>query len=701
MEHRLSIIIPCYNCAETLEEAVDSIYRQALTLPFEIIMVDDCSTDKTVKIMDKLKNRYKETKVFNHEKNQGGGVTRNTAVEKSTGDIIFCLDSDDILGDGALNKMVNYLLAQKCDAVGVSTSIKFKGKNIKDIDFVNNFGYVGEKIPTESLFNPQKCSLYSVFMFTKRAFKIAGGYPTEHGFDTQGFAWRFLANGLTAYTCPDTTYYHRVSFHRSYYIREYESGKTNHNWLKIFEEFLYLFKIEIRQKILMADLNNLNQHLIDLIGGRNGFRQDYQTFILPEAKRHYEDLIKTAKESDTTDYYWLGTKKLSEGQKTEALSYFAKSFERGLRNDHLYEKLLSLNYQFHPDEKEKAKKAARRITSYQKHGKALFLPTRIFQKIKHIILNGFKKYTGIINARWNASPNKKLFIYWLILRFKKILKIDFRTNCAEADKESIDIVIPTISKDQELLGLVIPSLAQICQPINKIYIVSPENDFIKNFCIENNCQFVEEKSVLGYDKNNIDYKVDNLNLGGWFFQQLLKLSGDKFVEKKNYFVLDSDTILLNQHNLIQNNKFILFENEEWNDLYFKNFKKIFGYQTQNRLSFTSHMMIFNVDYLKEMKEELEKKHHKDWDMVYRSTIEQGKESCISDYDTYANWLLIRHPDRIITKPLYNRSIKRDQLKNLKERINILKKKYNSISFHSHYLKSREEVIKEINQSYDR
>ena len=89
MEHRLSIIIPCYNCAETLEEAVDSIYRQALTLPFEIIMVDDCSTDKTVKIMDKLKNRYKETKVFNHEKNQGGGVTRNTAVEKSTGDIIF------------------------------------------------------------------------------------------------------------------------------------------------------------------------------------------------------------------------------------------------------------------------------------------------------------------------------------------------------------------------------------------------------------------------------------------------------------------------------------------------------------------------------------------------------------------------------------------------------------------------------------
>ncbi len=108
--HKLSIIIPCYNSAKTLEEALTSACAQELSIPFEIVMVDDNSEDNTRELMKKLAGEYKNIRYFFHDTNKGGGATRNTAVAKSTGDLIFCLDSDDILTPGMLGKMVNMLL---------------------------------------------------------------------------------------------------------------------------------------------------------------------------------------------------------------------------------------------------------------------------------------------------------------------------------------------------------------------------------------------------------------------------------------------------------------------------------------------------------------------------------------------------------------------------------------------------------------
>lgn len=249
-DNKLSIIIPCFNCEDTLSEAVFSIYEQKIDIPFEIIMVDDRSTDNTVNLMRGLANKYPEIKLFYHQENKGGGSTRNTAVQNSEGNIIFCLDSDDLLPPNTLPKMYKYLLEKKCDGVGFSASIKFNGKNKDDISYVHNFKYINQKIPIKSLLEPGACSLYSVFMFTKRSFEIIGGYPTNHGFDTQGFAFRFLLNGLNAYTCPNTEYKQRINDGESYYLREYNSGRENHNWYKILCEFLSFFSKEAQETIL-------------------------------------------------------------------------------------------------------------------------------------------------------------------------------------------------------------------------------------------------------------------------------------------------------------------------------------------------------------------------------------------------------------------------------------------------------------------
>lgn len=266
---KLSIIIPCYNCQETLVEAVESCFVQGLD-NFEVVMVDDGSTDNTVEVMKRLAGKYSEIKLFFHEKNRGGGATRNTAVEHSQAEVIFCLDSDDLLPENTLSKMLDYLKEKNADGVGIHKSIKFINKDIKNIDHIDILSYVGEKIPLEGLLHKDGilCSLYTTFMFTKKAFKIAGGYPVEHGFDTQGFAWRFLSHDLVAYTCPESTYLHRINFHESYYLREANAGKINYNWRDIFFEHMALFDKDTQEFIKSFNCKDISKNFFEEVKKR-------------------------------------------------------------------------------------------------------------------------------------------------------------------------------------------------------------------------------------------------------------------------------------------------------------------------------------------------------------------------------------------------------------------------------------------------
>ena len=187
-------------------------------------------------------------------RNQGGGATRNTAVAHSDGSLIFCLDSDDILGQDLLKNLTHFWLKKKCDGVGISQSIKFRGRERSNVAYITDFADPGKQVRFESLLDGSACSLTSTFLITRLAFARAGGYPTSHAFDTQGLAFRFLGNGLTAYTCPDAVYHHRVEFKDSYYIREQKADRLNWNWFNVLDEFLYLFDPATRSRLLEADL---------------------------------------------------------------------------------------------------------------------------------------------------------------------------------------------------------------------------------------------------------------------------------------------------------------------------------------------------------------------------------------------------------------------------------------------------------------
>ena len=102
---RISVVIPCHNRASLVQEAVESVLAQSLP-PFEIICVDDASSDGTCEVLQALSRRTEgRVRLIRHEVNQGPAGTRNTGVAAATGDWICPLDDDDLLLPNALQRL--------------------------------------------------------------------------------------------------------------------------------------------------------------------------------------------------------------------------------------------------------------------------------------------------------------------------------------------------------------------------------------------------------------------------------------------------------------------------------------------------------------------------------------------------------------------------------------------------------------------
>lgn len=98
---KVSVIIPCYNVEKTLDRCLESVMNQTYPL-YEIICIDDCSTDGTLEKLQK----YQGIKLIMHDQNKGLGITRQDGIAAATGDYIYFLDSDDYLHPDAIGYLV-------------------------------------------------------------------------------------------------------------------------------------------------------------------------------------------------------------------------------------------------------------------------------------------------------------------------------------------------------------------------------------------------------------------------------------------------------------------------------------------------------------------------------------------------------------------------------------------------------------------
>lgn len=112
---RLSIVIPAYNEEATLEEIVARV--QATPYEKELILVDDCSKDRTWEIMGALAARYDNVRTFRHEQNQGKGGALRTGFGHATGDVVLIQDADLEYDPADYSVLLRPILEGKADVV--------------------------------------------------------------------------------------------------------------------------------------------------------------------------------------------------------------------------------------------------------------------------------------------------------------------------------------------------------------------------------------------------------------------------------------------------------------------------------------------------------------------------------------------------------------------------------------------------------
>ena len=110
-----SVLVPVYNVEKYVAECIESVLGQRYA-HFELILVDDGSTDKSGTICDEYAARDGRIHVF-HKPNQGLIHTRRTAIGKATGDYYIFLDSDDMLKENALQAVADIIAEHECDCV--------------------------------------------------------------------------------------------------------------------------------------------------------------------------------------------------------------------------------------------------------------------------------------------------------------------------------------------------------------------------------------------------------------------------------------------------------------------------------------------------------------------------------------------------------------------------------------------------------
>jgi len=133
IEDLVSIIMPTYNCGDFIGYTIDSVIAQTYQ-QWELIIIDDCSTDNTIEVINTYLLSEPRIKYFQFDKNSGAATARNKGVNLAQGRYMAFLDSDDIWFSNKLSKQITFMKKNKYSFTCTSyTKIDENGNNLNRI----------------------------------------------------------------------------------------------------------------------------------------------------------------------------------------------------------------------------------------------------------------------------------------------------------------------------------------------------------------------------------------------------------------------------------------------------------------------------------------------------------------------------------------------------------------------------------------
>lgn len=227
MKNNISFVMPCFNCADTVDAAIASILETNLSPGDELILVDDASTDATLNKLLAYTLKHDFVKVVRHNINKGTAAAgRNTGIDASANELIFCLDADNILYPHSIAPLKEFLLSNRLDAAAFGRIDYFT----ESADAITQSWTLSEKLSFVAALNdPMKTPCGSGnYLYTKAIWKKAGRYNESVGgaYDSELYGLKLLAEGAKFWTLADAAYLHRQGY-ASTFIREYQKRNSS------------------------------------------------------------------------------------------------------------------------------------------------------------------------------------------------------------------------------------------------------------------------------------------------------------------------------------------------------------------------------------------------------------------------------------------------------------------------------------------
>lgn len=246
----ISIIIPVYNKKRYINRCLDSILEQTYK-SFEVILINDGSTDGSEKICDDYKEKDKRIKVI-HIENAGVSNARNIGLDVAKGEYVQFVDSDDYLDPIMLESLIEVMEHYKSDIIisGIK-KIDHNNKLLKEV-IPRLYGLKNKKQMFEE-FSDEQFSTGIYGCISNKLIRRQIIKEKKLKFNTNIKLAEDLDFYLELYKYIDKIYFYKKSFY--YYIQNTENSSTTSCMVN---DYFTQILISIKQKKLLSDLNALN-----------------------------------------------------------------------------------------------------------------------------------------------------------------------------------------------------------------------------------------------------------------------------------------------------------------------------------------------------------------------------------------------------------------------------------------------------------
>lgn len=220
----VSVVMPAYGCADTIERAIRSVLEQ--DIPLELIVVDDCSPDQLNQVMDQYRGNTPVLRYVRNSENLGASGSRNRGVSMAKGKYVAFLDADDWWAPGKLKRQVELL--ERTGGVLCST-----GRELMRPDGSDSGHYIGvpEKITYRMLLRQNLINCSSVLIRRETALE----FPMKHEDSHEDYiTWlKVLRKYEGAWGIDEPLLYYRLS-------NEGKSGNKIHSAAMTYKAYRYM-----------------------------------------------------------------------------------------------------------------------------------------------------------------------------------------------------------------------------------------------------------------------------------------------------------------------------------------------------------------------------------------------------------------------------------------------------------------------------